>query len=157
MRMVAKLAVVTALAGTASFGYYHFVHYANGLAPYVAIPEKFDLTALPGNTVTYHVAENGPVNYAANDGFAAVVSQIRAAARVWNGVETSELRLRFGGITPAGSTQNAATPSIDVVFEDLPPGVNGYGGPTVRNDVIQGQGGAMIPIQRSVVVLAGSA
>ncbi len=154
MRIVAKLAMVTALAGSASFGYYHFVHYANGLAPFVAIPEKFDLTALPGNTVTYHVAENGPVNYAANDGFAAVVSQIRAAARVWNGVETSELRLRFGGITPAGSTQNASTPSIDVVFEDLPPGVNGYGGPTVRNDVIQGQGGAMIPIQRSVVVLA---
>jgi uncharacterized protein (TIGR03437 family) len=148
------MAGLAALLSTASFGYYHFVRYGSGLAPFQGIPEKFDLTVLPGNTVTYHISDSGPTNYAATDGYAQVVSQIRAAAKVWNDVETSELRLRFGGINPHSANQAAATASIDVVFEELPPGVNGYGGPTVRNDVISTPGGALVPIQRSVVVLS---
>jgi uncharacterized protein (TIGR03437 family) len=148
------MAVLAVGLSSALFGYYHFVRYGSGLAPYQAIPEKFDLTALPGNTVTYHISDAGPTNYAATDGYAQVVSQIRAAARVWNDVETSELRLRFGGVNPQNTSQGAATPSIDVVFEELPPGVNGYGGPTVRNEVVTGPAGAMVPIQRSVVVLS---
>ena len=153
-RMVARMALTCAMVSSAAFGYYHFVHYSFGSSPFSAIPEKFDLSALPGNTITYHVSEGGPANYAATDGFAAVVSQIRGAAKVWNDIETSELRLRFGGVTQQGANQNAQTPSIDVVFEDLPPGVNGYGGPTVRNGVITNSSGALIAIQRSVVVLA---
>lgn len=151
---VARLAAVAALISTASFGYYHFVHYGSGLAPFLAIPEKFDVSVLPNSTVTYHIAENGPTNYADTDGFAQVASEIRAAAKAWNDIETSALRLRFGGVAPQGSTHNAVTPSIEVVFEDLPPGVNGYGGPTVRNDVVTTTSGALIPIQRSVVVLS---
>jgi uncharacterized protein (TIGR03437 family) len=148
------MAGMAALLSSGAFGYYHFVHYNSGLPPFNAIPEKFDLSTLPGNTITYHVSENGPSNYAATDGFAAVVSQIRAAAKVWNDIETSELRLRFGGTIQPGANQNAQTPSIEVVFEDLPPGVNGYGGPTVRNDFASTTAGALHPIQRSVVVLA---
>jgi len=150
----ARLLSVAALAASASFGYYHFLHFTTLGGQFQAIPEKFDLTVLPNSTLTYHVSENGPTNYAATDGFPFVVSQIRAAARVWNGVETSALRLKFGGVVAQGATQNAATPSIDVIFEDLPPGVNGYGGPTVRNDVVTNASGSLVPIQRSVVVLA---
>lgn len=153
-RTFLRLALAGILISSASFGYYHFVRYNGTSGPFNAIPEKFDLSALPGSTVTYHVAENGPSNYAATDAFPLVVSQIRAAARAWNDIETSELRLRFGGIIQPGANQNAATPSIDVVFEDLPPGVNGYGGPTVRNDIVNTTSGALMPIQRSVVVLA---
>lgn len=148
-----RLLSLAALLSSAAFGYYHFVHYNPGTAPFLAIPEKFDLSALPGNTITYQISEGGPANYAATDGFAAVVSQIRGAAKVWNDVETSELRLRFGGITQPGANQFAQTPSIDVVFEDLPPGLNGYGGPTVKNDVVSNSSGTFVPIQRSVVVL----
>ena len=83
MRNLARVtALVAALAAPAAFGYYHFVHYASGVAPFATIPEKFDLSALPNNTVTYHIAETGPANFAPTDNFAAVVSQIRAAARV---------------------------------------------------------------------------
>lgn len=153
-RTFVRMALASALLSTASFGYYHFTRYNGTSAPFNAIPEKFDLSALRNNTVTYHIAENGPSNYATTDGFPLVVSQIRAAARVWSEIETSELRLRFGGIIQQGANQNAATPSIDVVFEDLPPGVNGYGGPTVRNDIVNTSAGALMPIQRSVVVLA---
>ncbi|HEU0122182.1 MAG TPA: matrixin family metalloprotease [Bryobacteraceae bacterium] len=152
-----RLTRIAALAGflsSAAFGYYHFVHYANGIGPFQAIQEKFDLTALPNNTVTYQISDAGPTNYSATDGFPFVVSQIRAAAKVWNDVETSDLRLRFGGVAPLGSSQGAATPSIDIVFEDLPPGVNGYGGPTVRRDIVSNGSGTLVPIQRSVVVLS---
>ena len=152
-RFFTRLALTAVTVSSGAFGYYHFVHYNLGTSPFSAIPEKFDLSALPGNTVSYHVSENGPSNYAATDGFAAVVSQIRGAAKVWSDIETSDLRLRFGGVTQQGANQNAQAPSIDVVFEDLPPGVNGYGGPTVRND-IGVTGGSFISIQRSVVVLA---
>jgi len=151
---VKRLLSLGLFLSSAAFGYYHFVHYTSGTGPFVAIAEKFDLTALPGNTVTFHVSDNGPTAYSGADGFAAVVSEIRGAAKVWNDIETSELRLRFGGVTAQGANASAQTPSIDVVFEDLPPGVNGYGGPTVRNDIVGGTGRAFLPIQRSVVVLA---
>jgi hypothetical protein len=149
-----QLAGLAALASAASFGYYHFLHYSMVNGQYLPIPERFQLSMLPGSTLTYHIAENGPSAYATTDEFSLVVSQIRAAAKVWNDVETSALRLRFGGLTPQGANENAATPSIDVVFEDLPPGVNGYGGPTVRRDIVNTERGAIVPIQRSVVVLA---
>ena len=115
-RFFTRLALTAVTVSSGAFGYYHFVHYNLGTSPFSAIPEKFDLSALPGNTVSYHVSENGPSNYAATDGFAAVVSQIRGAAKVWSDIETSDLRLRFGGITQQGANQNAQAPSIDVVF-----------------------------------------
>lgn len=146
-------ALLTLLAATGlASGYYHFTHYSSRLAPFNAIPEKFDLALLPEKTVTFFVSENGPANYAANDSFPQVVSQIRAAAKVWSDVDTSDLRLRFGGLGPAPTA--AATASIDVLFEDLPPGVNGYGGPTVRNEINNAAGGAFVPIQRSTIVLS---
>ena len=145
-RTLAALLLGSSLAS----GYYHFVRFAGRNAPFNAIVEKFDVNALTDKTVTFQIADNGPANLASGDSLAAFVSQLRSAARVWSEVETSELRIRFGGFfNPAQPTP--VTPGIDVVFEDLPPGVNGYGSVTVRGDFFPGS--TFVPIQRSQVVL----
>ena len=138
---------------SANFAYYHFTRYAVNRTPFNAIPAKFDLTALPDRTVSYYVNEAGPGNLAPTDSFALLLTQIRSAAKVWSDVETSELRVRFGGLAPKDSTASAATPSIEVDFQDLPPGVRGFGGPTVYGEVVNSTSGAFLPIQRAVIVL----
>ncbi|MFN9459828.1 MAG: hypothetical protein ACK6D7_21005, partial [Acidobacteriota bacterium] len=149
MRLRRSLALLL-LASSLASGYYHFVRFQGRTAPFLPIVEKFDLAAVAEKTVTYQIAENGPLVLAAGDSFPALASQIRAAARVWSEVETSELRLRFGGLFSPGQPV-PATPGIDVVFEELPPGVNGYGAVTVRGDL--SPGGSFVPILRSQVVL----
>lgn len=147
-----------ALATLPASAYYHFVTYING-AP---VPQKFDLTALSDNTVSIFVSESGPQTYAANDNFNSVLTQVRQASQVWNGVSSSALRVSFGGLEPINPNTSAPvtpqnTPGIDVVFEDLPPGVEGYGGPTsltsttaVKTDA---NGKSFIPIPRSSIHL----
>lgn len=149
MRLGRSLTLLLVASSLAS-GYYHFVRFQGRTAPFLPIVEKFDLAAVAEKTITYQIAENGPVVLAAGDSFPALVSQIRAAARVWSEVETSELRLRFGGLFSPGQPV-PATPGIDVVFEELPPGVNGYGAVTVRGEL--SPGGGFVPILRSQVVL----
>jgi hypothetical protein len=145
-----RILAVSLFATSLASGYYHFVRFQGRTAPFNPIVEKFDLTVLAEKTVTYQIAENGPAILAPGDSFPAVVSQIRAAARVWSEVETSELRLRFGGVFSPGQPV-PSTPGVDVVFEELPPGVNGYGSITVRGEFSSGAG--FVPIQRSQVVL----
>jgi hypothetical protein len=145
-RSLAALILTSSLAS----GYYHFIRFSSRNAPFNPIVEKFDLAVLPEKTLTFQIAENGPVVFATGDSFPALVSQIRAAARVWSEVETSELRLRFGGLFSPGQPV-PATPGVDVVFEELPPGVNGYGSVTVRGDQLPGSN--FVPIQRSQIVL----
>jgi hypothetical protein len=144
-----RLAVVAALAfAVPASAYYHFVHYLNG----VNTPEKFDLSALPNNTVTFFVSENGPAIYSATDSFSSVVSQLRQATAAWNGVNSSDLRVAFGGLGNTATPQN--TPGGDVVFEDLPPGLYGFGGPTsLAAPAVTAGGTAFVPIQRSTVHL----
>jgi hypothetical protein len=126
--------------------YYHFVYYLNG----VAVPERFDLTALPNNTVTVFVSENGPQTYYQNDNFNSVLTQVSQAALVWNAIPSSALRVAFSGLENSSTLQN--TPGIDVTFEDLPPGVEGYGGPTspaLGSPATAANGSQFIPIVRS--------
>lgn len=148
-RIAAVFAVV--IAALPASAYYHFVTYING-SP---VPQKFDLTALSNNTVNIFVSENGPQTYAANDSFNSVLTQISQAAQVWNGVSSSALRVSFAGLENTATIQN--TPGIDVVFEELPPGVEGYGGPVspvstsaVKTDA---NGSSFIPIPRSSIHL----
>ena len=119
-----RIAAVLLAASLPASAYYHYVHYLNG--GYVR--EKFDLTALPNNTVTFFVSESGPAVYNQTDTFNSVLTQIAQATQVWNGVSASNLRIAFGGLENAATLQNS--PGSDVVFEDLPPGLYGYGGPT---------------------------
>jgi len=140
---IPALAAILALPAAA---YYPFMYYlAAGAAP-----AKFDLAALPNNTVWFFVSESGPSSFGPNDDFASVVSQIRQATQVWNGVTSSSLRVGFGGFEHDGTPQNA--PAADVVFEDLAPGLLGFGGPTVvASPVIPATGTPWVPITRAAV------
>ncbi|HXJ42404.1 MAG TPA: matrixin family metalloprotease, partial [Bryobacteraceae bacterium] len=127
--------------------YYHFIHYLNG----ASVPEKFDLSALPDKTVTFFVSQNGPVSYSATDTFNSVVSQLRQATGVWNSVASSDLRVAFGGLENTATLQNTA--GGDIVFEDLPPGLLGYGGPTSLATPVNNVGVQFVPIRRAAVHL----
>lgn len=146
------VAAVTAilLSGTA-FAHYHFLHYKSRNAPFAPVPEKFDLKALPNQTVYYFISDQGPEQMAPGDSRASILSQIRMAAEVWSGVETSELRIEFGGLFTPGALQT--TPGVDVLFDEIPPGLVAMGGPTVKANVVEGEVESFVPIMRSVLVL----
>ncbi|MBM3726831.1 MAG: matrixin family metalloprotease [Acidobacteria bacterium] len=139
----ARLPVLVLAAAAAAPGYYHFITYTRTGQP---APARFE-----GNPVQYFIADPGPAAMAAGDSPVALASQIRAAASAWNTVETSEMRLVFGGGITPGASQN--TPAVDVVFEDLPPGILAAGAPRVRGDVVAGANGPYVPILRSQVIL----
>ncbi|MEO8026619.1 MAG: carboxypeptidase regulatory-like domain-containing protein [Bryobacteraceae bacterium] len=150
-RAAALLTVLVALAGIAP-AYYFNVYFAGQQGPFTPVPVRFDLGSLPGKTVYYFVSDDGPSKFAPGDSFVSVVSQIRAAAEVWNGVATSDLRVQFGGITPAGAEQSGS--GIDVVFDDdIDPTLIARGGVTTKADVGYFRTGGFIPIIRSRVAL----
>src|ERR1039458_9939792 len=156
-RLLAIAATVVLLV-TPSRAYYHYAHYLTGKAPYVPVPEAFDLTALPNKTLTFFVSDAGLVSYGSNDTFGSVLSEVKQAAEVWNSVASSDLRVAFGGLETYGAQQNSAAPGCDVIFTDLPPGLLGLGGPTVFTTatVQTGQNGQFFPISRSVVQLTNT-
>ncbi len=128
-------------------GYYHYVHFSSTTGPWTPSFEKFDLAALPGKTVSFFIDDPADVKLAPTDTRPGLVSHIRAGAKVWNDVATSDLRLAFGGIVPAGTQFNS--PVIEVQFVELPPGYEGMGGP----EVVSGSTGTFVPIKKSLVLL----
>ncbi len=129
-RLLVSLSLLAIVSGVPAGAYYHFLHYGpNG----AVLPEKYNLPQLQNSTITFFVSDAGPASYLANDSFPSVVNQIRRAAQVWNGVTTSALRVAFGGLYTVGTPDNS--PGGVVVFEDLPPGVLAYSGPTVCEDL----------------------
>ena len=94
IRQIGTAAVALAAALSCvpvSQAYSHYVHYSSRNAPFTPIYEKFDLTRLPNNTVTFFVSDDGPDNYAHNDSFGSVLSQIRQALGAWNSEITGKL------------------------------------------------------------------
>jgi uncharacterized protein (TIGR03437 family) len=131
-----KLFAVAALLATPGFAYYHYVHYIGGVANIQR--EKFNLNQLPNKTVTFFVSDQGPAVYAPGDSFGSLLGQVKQAVAAWDSIATSDLRLAFGGLEVAG--QNSNVPGGDVVFQDLPPGLLGTGGPTsVGTTIVRGQ------------------
>lgn len=146
-----RLAILFLAAASLAPAYYHFVRYFSRTGPFTPIYDRFDLNALPNKTVPFYISENGPSQLAPGDTFSSVVSQIRAAARVWNGVETAELKLAFGGFHTPGTTMNS--PWIEVEFTDeLPPGVLAQGGPITRLDPVSSPY-PFVPIAKSLLRL----
>ena len=138
-RLISFIALAAALSSLPASAYYHFVYYlSSGNAP-----AKFDLTALPDKTVWVFVSEAGPTSFSTNDNFASVVGQVRQAVQIWNGVGSSDLRVGFGGFENANTRQN--TPAADVVFDDLAPGLLGFGGPTIVSTPVTPTGGSLAP------------
>ena len=159
-RTAQALAVAAAAMALAvpSHAYYHYVHYLTGSAPFIPVPEAFDLNALPDKTVTFFVSDTGLATYGPNDSFGSVLSQVKNAAAGWNSVASSDLRVAFGGLETYNPNQLSATPAGDVVFADLAPGILGLGTHTLSTaaTVQTGQNGQFFPISRGLVILTNS-
>jgi hypothetical protein len=153
MRRLASLLCAGLWMATAASGYYHFLHFVNNTAPFVPMAERYDLGALRNDTVHYFISEEGPSEVAAGDSVAGWTSQIRLAAKTWNDVPSSALRIGFGGISSASTPQTA--PGIDIVFdEEMPPGLAALGGVTsASHPTVASDGTPFVPITRGVVRL----
>ena len=149
-RQAAALGLVWALSVSSAGAYYHYVHYTSATAPYLPVPEKFDLSALPNKTVTMFVSDAGPKKFPAKDSLPSVLTQVRQAAQVWNNVATSDLRVAFGGLYADGTS--GVTPSGELVFDDeVPPGLLAITTHTAANASVTGPDGSFFPITRSVM------
>lgn len=153
MRRWISITALVLAAASVSQGYYHFLRYADREGKLTGLPQKFDLQALPNKTVSYFIDDRGPEMLAEGDTLSALVSQIQLAARQWNDIETSELRVQFGGYS--SSRDGQTTPGIDIVFAEVPPGLIALGGPDLpAADSPQiSTDGTFYLIQRSKVVL----
>ncbi len=157
-RAAAMVIAWAGLAGIAS-AYYPFLRYATSAAPYKPIPEKFDLSALTDNTLYFFVSDQGPDKMVPGDSLASLLSQLRLAGETWNAVDTSALRVAFGGLFSAGKTPQS-TPHVEIIFsDDVPPGVLAEAGPTslaagpnLLADVKTGPNGSFVPITTSTVI-----
>ena len=149
MRPVALVAAILMLSSGAQ-GYYHFVRYLSRTAPWNPVYERFDVDSLQNKTVPFLISDQAPV-LPAGDTYSGLVSQIRLAAQAWNDVASSDLRLSFGGLFSQGATHSP--PVVEVVFDELPPGVLAKGGPTIKADPTDGGNGLFIPILKSTMIL----
>lgn len=128
--------------------YYHFIHYKSLTAPFGPMPEKFDLTALPGKKVLFYVEASGPTRLAEGDSFTSVLSQLRRAGRVWNDIATSDLRVEFGGLFKPDMPRTR--PRIEISFaDDDVPGIVAFAAPETVDSPNEA---GFLPIVRSVVV-----
>lgn len=133
-------------------GYYHFLHVREEGGVSRAIAERFDLRALPDASVPLVVSKSVEPEYAEADTWSAVLSEVRLAAAQWSAVPRSALRLRYAGEVTGEPA--AGTPYVQVIFEELPPGVIAMGGPVARDARTSDANGEFVPIARSVVILS---
>lgn len=162
MKLPVHLAAAVLLVSASSQAAYHYVHYDPSRTGFTPVYEKYNLAALPNNTVTFFVADQSPNSYQKNE-FGSILSQIRQAAAAWNSVAISDLRVAFGGMQsytdnptvsrPGSSVPNSATPGGDILFVDTP-GVLGLSAPTISTTPVQSSTGAFFPIVRSVVMIS---
>ena len=134
---LARFATCAAIAlalGTPAQAYYHYVHYLSGArtGPFTPQQEKFNIPA--GGTVGFFVSDDGPAVFAPGDSFGSLLGQVKQALAAWDSVSSPNLRVKFGGLESDG--QISAAPGGDVVFQDLPPGLYGLGGPTSSGTTI---------------------
>ena len=142
------------LMSTGASAYHHWIFLASPEGLTRPVPARFDLNALDGHSVQYFISSTGPAALTPGDSLVAVRSQIQQAAAVWNGIHTSALRLRFGGIVQSGAPQSA--PGIDVVFDDeMPPGILAQTTPSFPADLgfLAAEGTSFVPLVRSKVQL----
>jgi len=140
------------LLANSGSAYYYYTYFNSSSAPYTPIRCRFDLTALNGNTVPFFISGAGPSSMYPGDSMQAIISQISAAANVWNGVATSSIQLAFGGLYSAGTTQSA--PGIQIEFsDDIPPGLLAVSAPQTFGNLASGPNGSFIPVNLSLMEL----
>lgn len=148
------IGVLAALTASVAPANYHFVHYAGQSAPYTPIFERFQVEAQPAGVVQYFIQQPpATLQFSAGDTFPALVSQVRAAAEVWNSVGTSTFRFQFGGMATPNIKMGA--PAVMVSFDDeLPPGIIAMGGPITRGQMITpAVGSVFVPIIQSSLAI----
>jgi hypothetical protein len=153
-RRILPIGALVLLTASVAPANYHFVHYSSHSAPYTPIFERFQIESLPGGVVPYFIQEPpSTLQFSNGDSFASLVSQIRAAADVWNSVGTSTFRFEFGGMETPGIVMSR--PAVLVSFDDeLPPGIIAMGGPVTRSEIVTpANGSAFMPIVRSSLVV----
>jgi len=148
-----SIVVAVFLLVAPSQAYYQYIHYAGRAAPFTPIYEKYDLysngpTMVPNKTVAFFVSDQTPTVYGPNDSMGSILSQVKQAIAQWNAVNSSDLRVVFGGMESANQ-QISNTPGGDVIFTDLPPGLLGLGGTTPSTVQVNG----FLPILHSTVML----
>jgi hypothetical protein len=150
-RVLALAAALLLASGSASAYYYYIQFDANGKA----VPWKWDLTTLSNNTVYFYVADSGldTQDMLPGDGYETLVSELRAAADVWNSVPGSAIRIGYGGLFH-GADNNAG---INVEFSsDVPPGLLAYSLVTSQGTrltpTLTPTGAAFLPITTSKLV-----
>jgi hypothetical protein len=137
--------------------YYYFSR-IDSARPDKVIPVKFDLAELPSgmNSVPFLLPGNRPEGLRDGDSYASLISQVQAAAEAWDRVETSALRLKFGGL--ASPETVLAGPRIEIKIEeaakDFPRAYTEvFLGDAIRKDA---EGREFWPIQRAVIVISPS-
>jgi hypothetical protein len=151
IRVAALVAASFLLANTGS-AYYYYTYFNSSSSPYTPIVARFDLNTLTNNTVPFFVSSTGPSTMYPGDTLAAIISQLNAAAEVWNNVGTSSIRLAYGGFYNPGTTESA--PGIQIEFsDDIPPGLLALSIPTVVGGFSSGPSGTFLPIYLSLMEL----
>jgi Matrixin/IPT/TIG domain len=159
LRRILMLAASLAAVSSVASGYAHWVFYGSRSAPFNGVPAIFNLGILNNNTVSYFISDQLPGPLAPGDSSTNLVSQIQAAAAIWNTVPSSSIRLAFGGYAAIGQPQTApqTTPGIDVIFDDddVPPGLLALTRLTwLTSDVSAVANGApFVPIRRATIAL----
>jgi hypothetical protein len=140
------------LLANSGSAYYYYTYFNSSSAPYTPIVARYDLNTLTNNTVPFFVSGAGPSTMYPGDSFQAIISQISAAANIWNGVSTSSIRLAFGGLYSPGTTESA--PGIQIQFsDDVPPGLLAFTTLESFGNLTSGQNGTFIPVYLSVTSL----
>ena len=153
MRSLLRLTLIAAFAAGVAPAYYHWVTFQSRTAPFTPVYARFDVSALPNKTLPLLIREDGPTQYATGDSYAAVVSEIRAAAQAWNSIDYADIKLGPGAIFAPGTVMNS--PAVEVEFsDDLGPGVLAYGVPTISTTAVTSSTGqTFYPIQKSLLRL----
>jgi hypothetical protein len=150
-RAAALVAGSLLLAHTSS-AYYYYTYFNSVAPPYTPIVARFDLNTLQNNTVPFFVSGAGPSTLYPGDSLPSMISQITAAANVWNNVSSSAIRLAYGGFYTPGTTESA--PGIQIEFsDDIPPGLLALSIPTVVGGLENAPSGTFLPIFLSIMQL----
>jgi hypothetical protein len=155
-RWAVRLAALAAggyLLVSSASAYYYYTYFATAGSPYTPIVAHFDLSTLANNTIPFFVSSAGPSAMYPGDSVPALISQMSAAANVWNSLSTSTIRLSYGGFFNPGATESA--PGIQIEFsDDIPPGLLAFTIPTVvGNPVTPASGTSFLPIYLSLIEL----
>lgn len=134
--------------------YYPFLHLRSVEGQWVAVPERFDLRAQPDGAVPVVVSRGAELQLNDGEVWESVVSEVHLALEQWSTSSLSSLRLRYAGETAPDRPTDA--PHVQVLFDELAPGVVAMGGPVETTDVIEDANGSFRPIRKSLVLLSNN-